>query len=348
MSIERALIKFKGDVRAAADYILAGAPLKPPGYVLKGKLFYPLFEPPLEKGIYFEASGIGSPTIQDGDTYILEKDLENFNHQYSLHAGFEDPETARSVENLIYTFANGPTELSLTAPPLPIVLDTNTEEVDFQEFEPYDIKPGTGGEFTFLFEVFRRDKRRQRSKTVYMTLDTAQLYLERGATEENNRAGLLARLIAKEKEDDWEKYVGQWELLQEFIQKNYVTFGDYQEEAYEVLNQNAVEQAGNLDERFEVGESSAGVPSSSSDGSDSRTLGWLHRNVRGRVKGRASSSDGLEPLHPMRKWLHRNVQGQVTRPASSSDSRTQGWLHRNVQGKVTRVASSYDGLQPPP
>jgi len=226
MSIVRALIKFKGDVRAAADYILAGAPLEPPEYVFEGRLFYPL----LVTDFGYEAMANGSDSIQDGATFILKEDLGDFNAYYISHVPFEeDAGNAGNIEKLVHTYVEGtaPAEVSLIVPPLAEVRDTNTDVVDFLEFKPNGIKPGAEGRFFFSFDVVREDRRKQMEKGVYMTLNTAQLYLERRATEQKDwlLPGLLARLIAKEKQDDWSKNLRYWQELQDFSQRNYVTFG---------------------------------------------------------------------------------------------------------------------------
>jgi hypothetical protein len=112
-------------------------------------------------------------------------------------------------------------------PPLPEVLDNNSDAVNFKEFEPKGIKPGVVGDgrFVFLFDVVREDKRKQTNKSVYMTLNTAQLYLERGANFKNDwlLPGLLARLIGELGEGDFKP--DERRELQNFRQRNYVTFG---------------------------------------------------------------------------------------------------------------------------
>jgi len=199
MSIVRALIKFKGNVRAAADYILAGAPIELPKYVRSGEFFYPL----VETEIGYGAAVSGGEPIQDKDTYIQAEDLETFNHydqqlEYMGESGDDEEDTKRNMENLIYTFVQpknpGPNDTFL-----PTVYDTTGEEVKFREFEPYDISSGENDLFLFTYKVERFDGEKiiTVEKRVFMSLDTAQLYLETAAIKLRNWLlhGLLARLI---------------------------------------------------------------------------------------------------------------------------------------------------------
>ena len=195
MSIERALIKFKGDVRAAAEYILAGAPLKPPEYVFEDGLFYRL----LVTNDGYEAMANGSDSIQDRATFILKEDLRALNDHYLFHVQFEeDSDTDGKIKELIHTYLD-PAEASVNVPPLREVKDTNNEVVNFLEFEPYDISSGEKDLFLFTYKVKRFDGEKiiTEEKRVFMSLDTAQLYLEKAAIKLRNWLlhGLLARLI---------------------------------------------------------------------------------------------------------------------------------------------------------
>lgn len=203
MSIKRALIKFKGDVLAAADYIFASAPIEPPKYVRSGEFFYPLVSTTLG----YQAGPSSVEAIQDKDTFIEAEDLRAFNDEYDNHltleftAGEDDEKTVekrREVENFIHTFEQ-PENPAPNDTSLPLVYDTTGEEVDFREFKPVDISPGENDFFLFTYKVkrFAGEKEVEVEKQAYMSLDTAQRYLETAARVLNNWLlhGLLARLI---------------------------------------------------------------------------------------------------------------------------------------------------------
>ena len=225
MSIERALIKFKGDVRAAADYILAGAPLQPPKYVLKNGYYHPLIESEL---FGFQASE-NPDLIKDGETFIKEEDLADFNFFYPFHVDFEeDLDIAAPVKELIHRFEEKvlqtrpnilPTALG---PVVPEVFEFSSKKVKYNEFEPFDVAPFGNQAQLFTFH-YRSENGAE--KAANMTLEDAQLYLERNANY-NRKWKLLGWLPRYIKNVDTDRFTDdQYETMIDFKENNSLQFG---------------------------------------------------------------------------------------------------------------------------